>query len=357
MVFKQLNPHACRTYFFGNETHKTAIFVDPVLDHFKDYLDILTSENLKLTHVIDTHTHADHISAGSALRDATDCEYIMHEQALPQCVSIRVKDGDFLELNGWEIQVLHTPGHTGDSISLIVGDKFLTGDFLFLDDAGAGRDDLPGGDPAEHWESLNRLHDLPDHLIVYPAHEYRERQPSTLGRQRQSNPHLQKRSKEGFVQYLEDLRLGPAEWMKDVLKANYACAKDPNAAWIPIDVPACEIKGTMDKGVNETEVKYLSAKELHIRLRASGVKPLLIDVREKAELSGQLGHIEGIIHIPIGSLTGRLKELEDYKEDDIVVICRSGARAVTGAQILTKAGFKRVSVLEGGMISWRKSGY
>jgi rhodanese-related sulfurtransferase len=279
----------------------------------------------------------------------------MHENAPPQCVSIRVKDGDILDLNGWEIHILHTPGHTGDSISLIVEDKFLTGDFLFLDDAGAGRDDLPGGNPAEHWESLNKLQNLPDHLVVYPAHEYRGRQPSTLGRQRQSNPHLQKQSKEEYVQYLEDLRLGPAEWMKDVLKANYACAQNPNAAWIPVDTPACEIKGTMEKGVNEIEVTYIGAKELNNRLWASGVKPVLIDVREKSELSSQLGHIEGIIHIPIGSLTAHLKELENYKEEDIVVICRSGARAVTGAQILTKAGFKGVAVLEGGMIAWRQN--
>lgn len=353
MLFKQVNPHACRTYFFGNGENKTAILVDPVIDHFNDYLDLLREEGFTLTHVIDTHIHADHISAGSALRDATGCEYVMYETAPPKCVSIRVKDGDVLQLNSFELKVLHTPGHTKDSISLIVEDKLLTGDFLFLDDAGAGRDDLPGGDPGEHWDSLQKLTGLPDNLMIYPAHEYRNRQPSTLGHQRQSNPHLQKRSKEEFIKYLEDLRLGPADWMKDVLQANYVCAKDPQAAWIPIDTPACEIQGTMEKGINELEVEYIGAERLKSWLQTGEREPLLIDVREKSELTGPLGQLKGIIHIPIGQLTGKIRDLEPYKQKDIVVVCRSGARATTGAQILKKAGFEKAAVLDGGMISWR----
>ncbi|MDF2571976.1 MAG: gloB 4 [Sporomusa sp.] len=355
MLFKQVNPHACRTYFIGNEETKTAILVDPVIDHFSDYLSLLKDEGFTLTHVIDTHIHADHISAGSSLRDATGCEYVMYETAPPKCVSIRVKDGDVLHLNTFEIKVLHTPGHTKDSISLIVDDKLFTGDFLFLDDAGAGRDDLPGGDPGDHWESLLKLDELPDNLMIYPAHEYRDRQPSTLGKQRRSNPHLQKRSKEEFVKYLDDLRLGPADWMKDVLQANYACAKDPNAAWIPVDTPACEIKGTMEKGVNEIEVDYTNSAELNSWLQTRESDVLLIDVREKHELDGPSGKIQGVINIPIGQLTGKLKQLEEYKQKDIVMVCHSGARATTGAQILKKAGFDKVSVLEGGMVAWTAS--
>ncbi len=266
---------------------------------------------------------------------------------------MRVKDGEILNLNGFEFNVIHTPGHTRDSISLIVEDKFLTGDFLFLDDAGAGRDDLPGGNPAEHWESLKKMNKLSDELMVYPAHEYRNRQPSRLGKQRETNPHMKPRSKDEFVKYLDDLRLGPAEWMKDVLKANYACAKDPNSAWIPIDTPACEIKGTLEKGVNEIEIVPINALGLSEKIATNSDKPILLDVREKYELQDQLGHIDGVVNIPIGILTAKLKELEIYKSREIIVVCRSGSRAVTGAQILKKAGFEKVLVLEGGMISWR----
>jgi sulfur dioxygenase len=226
----------------------------------KDYLEVLHKNEYELGHVIDTHTHADHISGASPLRDLTGCHYVMHEAAPAQCPDLRVSDGSRLELfQNLSIEVIHTPGHTKDSICLVLPARILTGDTLFLDDGGAGRDDLPGGDPGAHYASLQRLSALPEHLIVHPAHDYRNRSPSTLGQQKHTNPHLQKRSKEAFIQYLEDLRLGPADWMKDVLKANYACAGDPKAAWIPADAPACEVKGTLLPGVNEIRVPTVSS--------------------------------------------------------------------------------------------------
>jgi glyoxylase-like metal-dependent hydrolase (beta-lactamase superfamily II)/rhodanese-related sulfurtransferase len=353
MTFRQLNPHSCRTYLIGIQESNDVIIVDPVLDHLNDYLELFEKENLKLTHCIDTHTHADHISCCSALKDITDCEYIMHERAPAQCVTIRVTDGKTLELLGMKIEVIHTPGHTKDSTCLIFPDRILTGDTLFLDDGGAGRDDLPGGDPNEHWESLQKILKLPGHLVVYPAHEYRDREPSTLARQKQTNPHLKPRTKEDFVRHLEDLRLGPADWMKDVLKANYACARDPKAAWVPVDMPACEVKGTLDHGVNEIEVQPVSVEELKIEMESDD-PPILLDVREKKELVSELGHLPGIQHIPIGSLTARLAELETNKDKKIVTVCRSGARAYTAAQILKQVGFSKVSVLDGGMLRWKE---
>lgn len=224
MIFEQLNPHSCKTYLIGNDENNHVVLVDPIIDHFNDYLDLLNQRKFTLTHVIDTHTHADHISASSALKDVTDCHYLMHENAPAKCADIRVKDGDTLGLNGIQFDVIYTPGHTMDLISFIVDGKYLlTGDFLFLDDGGGGRDDLPGGSAAAHWESLSKISELPDDLIVYPAHDYRNREPSSLGHQKLSNPLLKPRTKTEFVNFIEDMRLGPADWMTDVLKANYTC--------------------------------------------------------------------------------------------------------------------------------------
>ncbi|MHC4252690.1 MAG: MBL fold metallo-hydrolase [Planctomycetota bacterium] len=355
MIFKQLNPHACRTYLVGAEGSQDVVLVDPVLDHLSDYLDLLKRERLTLRRVIDTHTHADHICASPALKDATDCSYMLHEAAPALCAEFRVADGFEMDLLGEiPVRVVHTPGHTKDSVSLVFDDRVLTGDALFLDDGGAGRDDLPGGDPAEHWESLGKLAALPDEVVVYPAHEYRDRESSSIGRQKTTNPHLKPRSKDEFVRYLEDLRLGPADWMKDVLKANYACARDPKAAWIPVDSPACEIKGTLEVGVNDVQVSSIPPDVLRQRL-TSETPPVLIDVREESELLGDLGHIDGIVHIPIGSLAKRLPEVEKHADREIVTICRSGARAHTAAQILKKAGMPGVSVLAGGMTAWRSA--
>ncbi|MPM13503.1 Hydroxyacylglutathione hydrolase [bioreactor metagenome] len=352
MYTEQLNPDSCRTYLVGSEDH--IILIDPVLNYLEKYLELLKAKNLTLTHVIDTHTHADHISAGPSLRDASGCEYVMHENAPAQCVSIRVKDGDIMKLDGITIRFLYTPGHTKDSISLIIENQFFTGDFLFLDDAGAGRDDLPGGNPSDHWESLQKLAQLPDSIVVYPAHDYRSRQPSSLGNQKKTNPHLKQRTKEEFIQYLEDLQLGPADWMADVLKANYSCAKSLDGVWIPEDVPACEIKGTMDKTVSQIPVSHISPPELADKLRLEQ-KPMLIDVRESNELTGDLKALPSVVNIPIGSLASSLPSLDAKKNEEIIVICRSGARATTGAQILLKAGFSNVKVLEGGMLAWKKA--
>ncbi len=354
--FIQLNPHACRTYLFRARGIEEAVLVDPVLEHVPEYVERLKDEGLRLTHVIDTHTHADHISGGPSLKDRTGCEYVMHTSAPAHCVSLFVTDRQQLELAGIPVEILHTPGHTGDSICLVLPDRVLTGDTLFLGAAGAGRDDLPGGDPGAHWESLQRILALPESLVVYPAHEYRDREPASLAEQRVENPHLHPRSKSEFVKYLEDLKLGPADWMKDVLKANYACARDPKAAWIPVDVPACEIKGTLDHGVNDIQVAVMPVEELKRRVDG-GSAPLLLDVREAPELSGELGHLPGAQHIPVGELGHRLDELGQDHDREIVTICRSGGRAHTAAQILMQAGFGRVLVLKGGMNEWSANGF
>jgi sulfur dioxygenase len=352
MHCRQINPHSCLTYLLTADGTMDAVLVDPVLEHLHDYGEVLKKEALTLTRVIDTHTHADHISAGASLKDIYDCTYVMHETAPAQCVDNRVTDGDTLSFfSKDDAQVVHSPGHTKCSISLVFSDRIFTGDALFLDDGGAGRDDLPGGDPASHWETLERFRGLPENLLVLPAHDYRNRKPSTLGRQKKSNPHLKPRSREQFVQYLEDLKLGPADWMKDVLKANYACARDPKAAWIPVDSPACEVKGTLEIGINEIQVQAITVKKLREALQKPE-PPLLVDVREAHELAGPLGHIEAVRHVPIGELISRIDELEAEKNRDLVIVCRSGSRAHTAAQIMMKAGFPRVHVLRGGMLAW-----
>lgn len=354
MIFKQLNPGACRTYLIADEKSKQAILVDPVLEHAEDYVKAIDSEKLTLTHVIDTHTHADHISGAAVLKDQVGCEYVMHADAPARCVTIRLTDGFECQVGDIPVKVLHTPGHTKDSVTLILPDRILTGDLLFLDDAGAGRDDLPGGDPGEHWDSLQKVLGLPDHYIVYPAHEYRNRQPSSLKEQKARNPVLQPKSRQAYVAYFEGLQLGPAEWMKDVLKANYACARDPTAAWIPVDVPACEVKGTIGRGVNDQVVEGMTVDEVQQALGRE-TPPVILDVRTPSELTGELGHVTGARNIPVTELAARLAELEALRGQEIIAVCKGGGRAHTAAQILMQAGFPKVRVMMGGMLGWNQS--
>ena len=344
---RSLNPGACRSYLVRAAGSKDAALIDPAIDHVADYLRLLDREGLRLTHVVDTHTHADHISGAAALADRTGCAYVMHADAPARCVTSRVSDGDALDLAGVRVKAIHTPGHTKDGLCLLLDGRVLTGDTLFLDDGGAGRDDLPGGDPGEHYDSLQRILTLPDSVTVHPAHDYRNRPPSELGRQKRTNPHFRPRSKDEFVAYLRGLCLGPAEWMKDVLRANYACSRDPRAVAIPTDVNACEVMGTPAPGA------MIAPAELQ-QLLEQGSEPVLLDVREVPELTGDVGCLPGILHIPLGSLGSRLGELEAARDRNIVVICRSGARASMAARLLAEAGFAKVEVLAGGMLRWRR---
>lgn len=354
MIFEQLNPGACRTYLIADERSREAVLVDPVLEHVQDYLKKLDQQHLTLTHVIDTHTHADHISGGAALKDEVSCEYVMHQDAPARCVTMHLTDGFECHLGKIPVKVLHTAGHTKDSVTLVLPDRLLTGDVLFLEEGGAGRDDLPGGDPGEHWDSLERIVRLPGHLLIHPAHEYRDRQPSSLDTQKQRNPVLRVESRRAYMSYLEGLQFGPAEWMTDVLKANYACARDPNAVWIPVDVPACEVKGTLERGVNDQVVSDVTVEEVKQTLQGTA-PPVILDVRNPGEVTGELGHILDAINIPVAELSGRLGELEGLRGKEIITVCKSGGRAHTAAQILMQVGFLKVHVMRGGMMAWSQA--
>lgn len=355
-MFEQLNDDVCKTYLIADEESLEAVLIDPVIIYTDNYLTLLKERGLKLTHVIDTHTHADHITAGPSLVEAVGCEYIMNKKAPAKCVTKRVSEGDTLNAAGTVFRFIHTPGHTKDSLSVVSGNMFFTGDFLFLDDGGAGRDDLPGGNPAEHWDSFQKLKELPDELVVYPAHDYRERIPSSLSHQKEVNPHLETRSKEDFIAYINDLKLGPADWMHDVLKANVSCTTDPDAAYIPNDSPACEVMGTIDPGLDDIEVGYITPELLRERIDG-GTDSILLDVREPEELKDELGHIDGIINLPVGGLLHHLGKLGDDMEKEVIVICRSGARAGLAAKELVNEGFKDVKVLLDGMMGYRSAGF
>jgi glyoxylase-like metal-dependent hydrolase (beta-lactamase superfamily II)/rhodanese-related sulfurtransferase len=351
MIFEQLNSGACKTYLVGSESTREAILVDPVLENVDTYLARIRAERLRLVAVLDTHVHADHISGAAAIRDRTGADYIMHELSTAQCANRRVRDGDRITIGDVTLELVHTPGHTQDSLTVRLPDRILTGDFLFIGEGGAGRTDLPGGDAGEHWDALQKLNDMPDALWVFPAHDYHGKSQSTLGDERRTNPRLQPRRRDDYVRWLESVRLGPAAWMADVIKANYACAMDPRAAWIPVDQPSCEIKGTAGN-VNADLVRTIAADELAALLGADP-PPVLLDVRQPEELAGELPTLPGARSIPLGELSHRLGELAGLEGRTVVTICRSGGRSSTAAAILGVAGFSDVRSLAGGLRGWR----
>ena len=355
ITYDVLNDSSCRTYIIYNEQSKEAIFIDPVMDFVDSSMRYLDLTGLTLTHVIDTHTHADHISGSTALKQRTGCEYVMHRSSKVAGITWRLDEG-MHRLGAIPLGVVHTPGHTKDSISLILPDRVFVGDLLFLDAGGAGRLDLPGGDVGEHWDSLQRILGLPERLIVYPAHDYRNCVPSSIGMQKMRNTFLAARTKDEYLAFANGLQYGPAEWMRDVLRLNTACVLADLRAYVLPQLEhccenVCESGAITDGASTENSMPHISTQELRTRCQSSSA-PILVDVRESDELVGDLQALPGVIHIPIGRMTERIDELAEHKHKSMVMICRSGKRALRAALVLAEAGFTDISVLDGGMLAW-----
>jgi sulfur dioxygenase len=355
-MIKQLNPGSCRTYLITPEKSREAILIDPVLSHVEAYLQLLEKKNLRLVYVIDTHTHADHLSAGPSLCDHLKAAYVMHSTAVAPCANYRVKGGEKIQIGDLLIFCEHTPGHTNDSLTLIVDGCMLTGDFLFIGDSGSGRLDLPTGDPGEHFDSLQKLKRCSDELRIFPAHDYHGREYSTLGQEKSTNPRLRFTSRDDYVRYLSSLAAPAPEWMLRVVRANHACTRNPKAVDIPEDLPSCEVNASPLSDQDAQGITLITPSQVKERIDTDG-GVLLLDVRNLDEYSGPLGHIQGSCLIPVQELPARIAELEHARAYEVITICKTGRRAILAANLLTKAGFTSVSCMQGGMVQWNADRY
>ena len=191
MLFRQLydNVSSTYTYLLAARPGGEALIIDPVHERLERYLQLISELELRLVKAVDTHVHADHITGLGALRDRTKCITVMGAAAAVDVVSMRVEDGDTIEVDGVTLEVMHTPGHTADSYCFCMPDRVFTGDTLLI--RGTGRTDFQNGDPGAAYDSLfNKLLKLPDETLVYPGHDYKGDTVSTIGEERAHNPRL-----------------------------------------------------------------------------------------------------------------------------------------------------------------------
>jgi cysteine desulfurase / selenocysteine lyase len=220
--FEILQPDAgCRSYLIADPETKQAAIVDPIREHVDDYLDLLQTKRYQLVYTIETHTHADHLSGSPRLRDLTGAKMLMHAASPVVCVDRGLSDGDTIQLGKLRIDVIATPGHTLDSVCLVLPDRVLTGDTLLI--GGCGRTDLPTGDAHALYHSLRRLLDLPDGTAVFPAHDYDGRRASTIGRERKQNPRLKLKTVEDFTGTMKKMQLPMPPNLGEVLQTNQRC--------------------------------------------------------------------------------------------------------------------------------------
>src|SRR5246127_3060849 len=221
MIFRQLfdSVSGTYTYLIASRHGGEALIIDPVLERVDRYLQLVRELDLRLVKAVDTHLHADHITGLGALRDRTHCDTVMGEQTHADVVSMRVTEGDRVEIEGVRLDVLYTPGHTDDSYSFLLPDRVFTGDTLLI--RGTGRTDFQNGDPRAQYDSIfNKLLKLPEATLVYPAHDYKGDTVSTIGEEKLFNPRLKVKSMDEYVALMNSLNLPNPKMMDVAVPAN-----------------------------------------------------------------------------------------------------------------------------------------
>jgi sulfur dioxygenase len=214
MLFHQLfdKNSSTYTYLIASAKGREALIIDPVLENIEQYIKLLNELDLKLVKVIDTHIHADHITAASKLKNATNCTTIMGEHTPSDAVEIKVKDDEIIYVDKLEIKVIYTPGHTKDSYSFLMNDYLFSGDTLLIN--GTGRTDFQGGNSKDSYNSIfNKLLKLPEETLLYPAHDYNNQKVSTIGKEKKFNPRLQVNSVNEYLDIMNNLNLSKPKLM------------------------------------------------------------------------------------------------------------------------------------------------
>ena len=340
MIFRQLfeSVSSTYTYLIGSRPGGEALIIDPVIDKLDHYLRLLHELDLRLVKAVDTHVHADHISALGALRDRTKCVTVMGRQSGVDLVGMRIEDGDRIEIEDIAIDVLYTPGHTDDSYCLRMADRVFTGDTLLI--RGTGRTDFQNGDARAAYDSLfTKLLTLPDETLVYPGHDYKGDTVSTIGEERRFNPRLQVKSAAEYVALMAGLHLPNPKQMDVAVPANlHLGLKSNDAAIIAHSLSAADAIAALGRG-----------------------DVLFVDLREQAERHRH-GVIPGSIHAPYQRLAqdlkpaGLLRSLAMRSQGRLVLYCAFGERSALALRTMQEAGLGHAYHLAGGLDAWVKAG-
>jgi len=231
MLIRQLFDYETYTYTYlvADSASGEAALIDPVVSQTDNYLQLLKELKLSLTLALDTHIHADHITALGALREKTGCATYVGNAGDVGCSDHALQDGLTLPVGSLNLNVIYTPGHTNDSYSFYLnenGSKMVfTGDTLFI--RGTGRTDFQNGSAEKLFNSLHeKLLSLADETIVYPGHDYRGNTTSTIGEERVNNPRLLIENKDDFIEFMNNLNLPDPKYMDVAVPANLQCGKE-----------------------------------------------------------------------------------------------------------------------------------
>ena len=360
MIFKQLfdTETWTYTYLIADSVSKEAALIDPVNTHVDDYIALLDAQGLQLRYALDTHVHADHITASGLLRQRLGAQIAVSQLCGAETADIQIQDGDIFTLGADEqIKAIATPGHTRGSLAFLWRDRIFTGDALLI--GGCGRTDFQSGDAGALYDSITqRLFTLPDETLVYPGHDYQGRWVSSIMQERTSNPRLAGKTREQFIEIMNQLNLPKPRLIDAAVPANRYCGlaeQERHDAVAVRDDAARPVRNEM------TPQDMVAAAKLHItEVDAATAKQLLaegnivvVDTREESEYAA--GHIANALLLPRGVLEfkiGSSPELAD-KSKAVLIYCRTGGRSALAAQTMQQLGYNNVLSMAGGFEAWQ----
>ena len=345
LIFRQLfDPQSSTyTYLLGDDESHRAVLIDPVFEQVRRDAALIEELGLELLYTLDTHAHADHVTGAWLLKERIGSQILIAKRTGAEGADRYLENGERVVFGTRYLEVRATPGHTGGCVTYVLDDesRAFTGDALLI--RGAGRTDFQQGDPAMLYRSVHtRILTLPDTCLLYPGHDYRGLTVTSVAEERQFNPRLGGAlSENDFVVYMSNLGLAHPKQIAFAAPANLRCGRpdetqllDSEPHWAPLNYTFA--------GIWEIQPQWV---EEHLK------DVQILDVREREEFDGPLGHIPGARLIPLGNLGEQLDGIP--KDQPIVAVCRAGGRSARATLMLRQAGFPEVANLAGGILSWR----
>lgn len=347
MLFRQMfEPETSTyTYLLADEQTKEAVLIDPVRETIDRDVDVINDLGLKLTYVLETHVHADHVTSAGLLRERFGAKTVVSKDGGAPCADVLAADGDVIRFGKHALEVRQTPGHTNGCVTYVEPERKMafTGDTLLI--RGCGRTDFQQGDSSKLFRSVHdKIFSLADETAVYPGHDYKGRTMSTVGEEKALNPRLGGGKTEAqFVDIMANLKLAYPKKIAEAVPANLKCGLPEGrvtqdareTAWAPLKRSPTGVPEVTVAWVKET----LSNKEYR-----------LIDVREADERVSELRSIPDSEHVPLATVAQAARAWD--KGQKLVVVCRSGGRSGRAALELESLGFRHVVSMAGGMLAW-----
>lgn len=347
IIFRQLIDNITSTYSYllADDKTRQAVLIDSVFEKHARDLALIRELELKLELTLETHVHADHVTGAWLMKLATGSQIAVAKAAGTTGHDRALSHGDVVEVGAIRLEVLATPGHTAGCLSFVERSAgwVFTGDALLI--RGAGRTDFQQGSAVQLFRSVHeQIFTLPEHFVVYPAHDYGGRCASTIAEELAHNPRLGERVRErDFVGYMDNLGLPHPKKLAEAVPANLVCGK-----------PEKPEPTTPDWGpVIRTFAGVLQIEPEWVHAHRDGL--IIVDVREEEEVKASpLGVIEGSRVIPLSALRERVKDVPSDRPT--VFVCPAGARSAIAAQIAERAGLEKVANVRGGLFEWQALG-